>query len=430
MKVLHLIQRFPPAIGGAEAWCAGLAREQARRGHAVQVLTLSVVEEDELWDDAPRALSPVAVGRFDLDGGVRVRRCAPSATPHALVRAAERLGVRVGGRCSVELFGRALAAAREADVIHLHHCNVVLSFWGFLAARLARRPAVLTPHFHPGDQTFEQRAARWLLRRCAAVIAVSPHESALLAARGSLAARIVASTNAFDPPSFDRQAVPALRARVRAALGLQPEVALLTYVGRKTEQKELGVLVDAAALVARARDAAVVLAGPATAWYRGARAGFAAGGARFVDVPAVTEAAKRALLAASDVIVQPSSREAFGIVFLEAWAAGVPVIGAAAGAVPDVIGRAGLTFRPGDAEDLARQILQLLGRPDEGAAMAARGAARLRAAHTWAHLADAVDRAYAIARGGRSGALAPARVGEVGKPLAEEPLERREDGLG
>jgi glycosyltransferase involved in cell wall biosynthesis len=49
------------------------------------------------------------------------------------------------------------------------------------------------------------------------------------------------------------------------------------------------------------------------------------------------EVDKPAVLAAADLLVQPSQRESFGIVFLEAWAASRPVIGARSGAAPTVI---------------------------------------------------------------------------------------------
>ena len=59
---------------------------------------------------------------------------------------------------------------------------------------------------------------------------------------------------------------------------------------------------------------------------------------------------KQDMLAATDLFVLPSRVDSFGIVYLEAWAYGLPVIGCRAGGVPDVIddGQDGLLVNYGD----------------------------------------------------------------------------------
>jgi len=398
MNVVHVAQRYPPAIGGAETWIEGVARATAARGHGVEVITLRVVDEAALWDeDAPPARE-VAVGPVDRVDGVRIVRCRPSATPYALLRLAEWGGVRLGGRVSTELLGRALAAARRADVVHLHHCNVPAAFLGLAAARLARRPTVLTPYFHFGDPRFEQPAVRWLLRRADVVIALSAHEARRLADEWGVR-RVVASTNALDPAPWTAAAAPEARAQVRARLGVAAGEPLLVFLGRKVPEKDLPVLGAAAARLAARRPVALALVGPESEWYRGARGAFAAPGLRLIDLPGIPEPAKRALVAAADVLVQPSPHESFGLVFLEAWAAGIPVVGAATGTIAEVVGDAGTLFRPGDAADLAAAVERLLAHPAEAAATAARGRARLAQAYCWTRVVEAVERAYRLARG-------------------------------
>ena len=47
-------------------------------------------------------------------------------------------------------------------------------------------------------------------------------------------------------------------------------------------------------------------------------------------------------------LTRPNWKEQFGRVLIEAMASGVPVIGSDSGAIPDVIGQAGLIFPEGD----------------------------------------------------------------------------------
>jgi glycosyltransferase involved in cell wall biosynthesis len=69
----------------------------------------------------------------------------------------------------------------------------------------------------------------------------------------------------------------------------------------------------------------------------------------------------------ADVFCLPSRQEGFGIVFLEAMAAGLPIVAARAAAVPEVVsdGQCGILVPPGDAEGLATALERLLEDPDE-----------------------------------------------------------------
>jgi len=62
----------------------------------------------------------------------------------------------------------------------------------------------------------------------------------------------------------------------------------------------------------------------------------------------------------ADVYVTASLHEGFGVPLAEAMACGVPVVASRAGAMPWVLGKAGLLCKPGDAADLAAQVLRVL----------------------------------------------------------------------
>lgn len=71
------------------------------------------------------------------------------------------------------------------------------------------------------------------------------------------------------------------------------------------------------------------------------------------------------IYASSDIFICPSSTETFGNVVLEAMASGLPVIGADAGGVGEIIKHqvTGLKFRPRDSNDLAACMIELISNP-------------------------------------------------------------------
>jgi glycosyltransferase involved in cell wall biosynthesis len=72
------------------------------------------------------------------------------------------------------------------------------------------------------------------------------------------------------------------------------------------------------------------------------------------------------LLKTVDLLVLPSLNEAFGLVLLEAMAAGVPVIGTSVGGIPEVIhhGKTGLLVPPGSPEAIATSIVWIHENPE------------------------------------------------------------------
>ena len=76
--------------------------------------------------------------------------------------------------------------------------------------------------------------------------------------------------------------------------------------------------------------------------------------------------------ARADVFALPALTEALGVVFLEAMAAGVPVIGTRVGGIPEIIqhGENGLLVEPDNPTALAAALIQILGSPAEAARLA------------------------------------------------------------
>jgi glycosyltransferase involved in cell wall biosynthesis len=91
----------------------------------------------------------------------------------------------------------------------------------------------------------------------------------------------------------------------------------------------------------------------------------------------------------ADVFCLPSVQEGFGIVFLEAMASGLPIVGTSAAAIPEVVPhrRAGTLAPPGDVEALAGALIEQLRRPELRAAYAAYGLAHVQR-YDWGQVAE------------------------------------------
>jgi glycosyltransferase involved in cell wall biosynthesis len=110
----------------------------------------------------------------------------------------------------------------------------------------------------------------------------------------------------------------------------------------------------------------------------------------------VSDAAKWGILAAADALVLPSRFESLGIVLLEAWQAGTPVLVPATNAVTSgQVGRSrgGLTY---DAETFDAALAALLA---DGPAIGARGQAWVREECSWDAFDERLERLVALAAG-------------------------------
>ena len=365
MNLLHLYKDYYPVLGGIENHVRLLAESQAARGHAVTVLVTSGDRRT----------------RVEQRQGVRViyaaRLAAVASTPLSL---------------SLPL----LLRREQPDITHLHFPYPV----GDVAQRFFGRSRRTVISYH-SDIVRQKRLLQFyapLLRRTLAradaVVATSPRYVETSPFLAPVAGKVTVIPYGIDAARFesaDPAAVTALRQQYPGPL--------LLFVGQLRYYKGVEFLIRA---LPQVPTATALLVGGESSTQRSALETLTRelGVAERVRFLGQREAELPALYHAADVFVLPSIErsEAFGIVQLEAMAAGCPVVSCDVGtgvAWVNQHGQTGLVVPPRQPEALAAALDELLADPTRRAALGAAGRERVRAHFTHARLLDALDALYA-----------------------------------
>jgi glycosyltransferase involved in cell wall biosynthesis len=401
MRIVYVTPFYLPWAGGAERHVQALAEELVERGHHVTVLTANCrdpwAKETSAGYPARETLDGVEVVRFPPDGwGARLWRGAIER--RGMVRLARPfLGIDgVDMLCATPMtFGMIPDLLRRpADVVTSVGWNFPTAYHAHLAWRLRRFPLVGMPLFHTERWWADEPIHRRMLAACDAVLVSSAHEAAFARSRG--ARRTQEAGVGIHPERFDPRDGAAIRRRY--GFDTAPVVG---FIGRQHPSKGLVHLVHAMPQVwARLPEARLLIAGPSVTGTEAVDAALAELGEtarrRVVRIDEFPEADKASLYDAMDVLVLPSKDESFGIVYLEAWMCGKPVIGANAGSTPSVIddGADGVLVDADAPEAIAAAITRVLTAPEAAARMGQTGRLKTLARYTWKAVTDIAENLY------------------------------------
>jgi len=403
MKILFVIHRYWPYPGGAERYVQEMAERLVREGHRAAVVTTDAWDVEYFF----------AGGRRRVDRGNELCRGVPVTRLRArrfpfhtracrLLSALAPVGARwrfVPPSPLVPSLGRELERHRDADLVHFTSLPFdSLMHASFSFARRRGIPYLITPFIHFGEpcesRGFPSRLraieAR-ILRESDLVIAQTRLEKDVLARAGVDPGRVVVLGMGVNPGELRGGSGE----RFRERHGISPRDTMILHVAEKTMEKGSMHLVEAARRL-RARGASVttVLAGASmrdfSRYLRGP-------GADMLDscvlLDAVTGQEKEDMFAASDIHAMTSKTDSYGIVYLESWLAGRPVIGAFAGGVAELIedGEDGFLVPFGNVAMLAESLWTLIRDRGLRDRMGERGRRKVLASCTW-------DRRYAVFR--------------------------------
>jgi glycosyltransferase involved in cell wall biosynthesis len=420
-RLAWFAHRYAPCHGGAETYSRAMVSRFVAAGWQADVYTTNA--RDLRYYTDPRS-GPIDAPRVESIDGATVQRL-----PVRHVPAQRYLGRLLAHlphwptRCRFESFMPIVPGLSQIDGPYDAVFAIGFPFTGFAYAanQLARRcnaPMVLTPFLHlstPGDRLhrlYTREHGLRLLRQADLVVSPTSIETNFLGQQG-----IPAERRMVLPMAADRsQVTGGDRDAFRQHLGLPAAAFLVGQLGALDPDKGTSDLWHAVEQLNHGRIAAgdppvhLVLAGQTSPacealisesprpWVH------LLGPLPSVEVPD--------FYAGIDTFTMPSRTDSFGIVFLEAWANGRPVVAAAAGGVVEVVedGRTGLLVPFGDPSALAAALNRLITHPSLARELGRNGLQRMASDGGW-------DERFARLQ---------ARV----EPLLHRPFRQRPAGTG
>jgi glycogen synthase len=378
VRILILNYEYPPLGGGAGVATAALAHELVQQGVLVDVVTSSAEPGSERRGPG-RPNEPTA------ENGLRLYR-VPSL----------RVGVHEAGMMGAASYlvsalplVRHLLLVYRYDAVHVFFSLPTGALLPFLSLRGV--PVIVSlrgsdvPGYDPCNLTMQRfhrvllPLTRWIWRRADRVVPVC-ESLGRLAQQTSPALRYSVVPNGVDlklfHPSTEKQGAVA-GGKVRCLA-----------VARLVERKGLGELIRAFALLERGRfELEIVGDGPdeqvlrRLAVHLGVDAEVRFAGS--LDRAAVARRYREA-----DLFTLPSCAEAFGNVFAEALASGLPIVGSTVGGIPELVehGVNGLLVDPGNPTALAHAIRYLADDSELRQAMSRRNRAKAEATLEWSQV--------------------------------------------
>lgn len=403
MNVIHVPRRFAGSEwGGTETTILETSRALIAKGHSSSIVTTTALCDKEEEDMQ----------------GVRIHRHKYVYPFLGLSDQDKRDMDRKGGNLLSISMLKTLLRAPDLDILHAHSGK---RLGGIVrtAARLRKLPYVISLHggvvdvpsaetrqmLEPIKGSFEWgRAfgailgARRVLEDASAILCVGQNEQQAVQARYP-GKRVEWLPNGVDADHFAEGNGRAFREKN----GIPHKSKMILNVGRIDPQKnQLALLESMPGLLRRNSDIHLVLVGPVTVESYGMelldKMNAASLHNNVTVLPGLPGGSEELVDAfhAADIFCLPSRHEPFGIVVLEAWAAGLPVVAARVGGIPSFTrdGEDVLHADAGDPESFGLAIERLLHNGDLASEIAANGRLKARTQFDWNRITDRLESIY------------------------------------
>lgn len=365
MRIAYLNQSYPPMISGAAIIVERLALQMSGRGHPTLVIAASNIRQ----------------AYHTEKDNLRIARLPSLPNPK---RAHQRFAPDSFYRVGREL------KSFQPDIIHVHDV-LTMGIIGLQLGRAMNIPVVATLHqlpwficaYLPTSAWLKRWVdaslwsyGRWLNRRCQCMIVATQTIATTIESIGGFKTVVISygvDLERFSPIPTHHQE----NQNLRTNLGLMPGKPVLLHVGRLDIEKQVDLVIRAAARVLRPLDAQLLVVGDGTCRQElitladdlgiGDRSFFPGFMDPNTEIPAIYRLAS--------VFMTASEIETQGLVLLEALASGLPVVAVEATCIPEIIKNEvnGFLVSPGDVSAMGEKIFQVVSNPSRASQMGSIG---------------------------------------------------------
>jgi glycosyltransferase involved in cell wall biosynthesis len=260
------------------------------------------------------------------------------------------------------------------DFVHAIIWPTTTLYLSFRACRRAKIPFAITPFYHYRLNVFTQSIVfRRMLPFCTAIIAVTEGERKELVKIGAPPERTFVVPLALDSSNLTGDGT-----QFRKKHGLEGKFVVLAspWVAKGA----VDVLLSLKHLSKKYSNLALVTFGEPDREYLSVLSSARPLNFAVINLGWIYGQTKNDAFAASDVLAMPSTADAFGVVYLEAWASGKPVIGAKNTAVEYIIknGNDGFLVEMHDMQGLETKLAALIEDPERAIKMGQNGKNRVK----------------------------------------------------
>ncbi|MCG2717537.1 MAG: glycosyltransferase family 4 protein [Nanoarchaeota archaeon] len=371
MRINTIIQSFYPVTGGAETHVYEINKELVRRGHDVTVHTLAVTIDGK------------RLPLYDEIEGIKIRRYKPI--------------ISFGQQHIFMNFW--VPKINDCDIIDLQGYPSLVN--DYICFKYKKNAIVFTPHgglFNAPPKftvssmfkIYNKFLGFRTLKRIDTVIAQTEGEKKRYKAMGI--EKVIVGPSGLHDMVFEKYNAE----NIKSKYGL---TKYMFFLGRMFYEKGPCNLVKVFVLIKdKFKDVSLVFAGPDAGEVAKVKKLAKEFGIedRVIYAGRVSEKEKYELFAGCEFFVLPSMFEAQGIVFIEAFAQGKPVIGTRVGGVPWVVedNVTGLLVDYGDIKGLAEKMEYLLKNPEICKKMGAKGKEVAWQKYRWKNIIDRIEALY------------------------------------